>query len=156
MPETLRLALVRQVLLTEIMDLRYRVLRPGLPLEEARFPGDELATTWHVGAFLSEEEGVPPACCASFMLNRFQNKVAWQLRGMATEPKQQRLGLGKAVLDWAEREIAQQSGIRTLWCNARVSAAPFYEKLGWQFKSGEFEIPTAGSHREMAKVVRAA
>ena len=40
---------------------------------------------------------------------------------------------------------------RLLWCNARVPAMGFYQKLAWQVVSDEFHIPTAGPHVKMVR-----
>jgi hypothetical protein len=41
----------RRATVAEIMPLRHRILRAGLPFETARFEGDEEATTRHYVAF---------------------------------------------------------------------------------------------------------
>jgi hypothetical protein len=43
-----------------------------LPIEAAQFPGDDDASTWHVGVFTSGEENGAPLSCASFMLNSYR------------------------------------------------------------------------------------
>ena len=136
-----------------IVDLRYRILRAGLPREAANFPGDELPSTWHVAVFASPEGNVLPISCASFMLNTYNGEPAWQLRGMATDTQHQRKSLGGKLLAAAEAAIIKDSNVRLFWCNGRVPAIPFYERHGWKVDSEEFEIPTAGPHRKMVKKV---
>ena len=52
----------------------------------------------------------------------------------------------------AEDELAREgSPVRLMWCNARVPAVRFYEKLGWAVSGEPFEIPTAGPHVKMTK-----
>jgi predicted GNAT family N-acyltransferase len=136
-----------------IVDLRYRMLRAGLPKEAAQFPGDEASSTWHVGVFASCEENAPPISCASFMLNSYKENPAWQLRGMCTETNLQGKGFGGKLLACAEEAITKSSTVRQFWCNARVPAIPFYERHGWNVDSEEFDIPTAGPHRKMVKRV---
>lgn len=141
----------------DIIPLRHRVLRQGMPIEAARFEGDDISHTRHVAAHLAGTEGglSNPVCCASFMLNAYNEAPAWQLRGMATEAKLQGLGLGAQLLAWAERELRVHPGYppraRMLWCNARESAVKFYEKNGWKLVPGVFDIPTAGPHYKMTK-----
>jgi predicted GNAT family N-acyltransferase len=134
-----------------IVDLRHRMLRSGLPKESAQFPGDGAPSTWHVGAFNSQDEIAPPISCASFMLNSYKESAAWQLRGMCTDSQHQRKSLGGKMLACAEAEIIKDSNVRLFWCNARVPAIPFYERHGWKVDSEEFDIPTAGPHRKMVK-----
>lgn len=60
-------------------------------------------------------------------------------------------GLGKKILEFAEKLVLDEGYSNVLWCNARVPAAGFYQRLGWQVVSEEFEIPTAGPHVKMIK-----
>ena len=69
--------------LADIIDLRHVVLREGLPRDAAIFEGDEAATSHHFAAFADGK------CvgCATFHLNEWEGKPAYQLRGMATAPE---------------------------------------------------------------------
>jgi GNAT superfamily N-acetyltransferase len=140
-----------RVSIDQIINLRYKILRAGLPKESARFPGDDAPSTWHVALFNSSSKNAPPASCASFMLNSYKDEPAWQLRGMASDQPYQGKGFGGELLRCAEVLIAADSNVRHFWCNARVPAIPFYQKHGWSVDSEEFEIPTAGPHRKMVK-----
>ena len=134
-----------------IIDLRYRMLRAGLPKEMANFPGDDEASTWHIGLFHPYDDGasVPVVTCASFMLNSYKEQPAWQLRGMCTDTAHQSKGFGGRLLSCAEAAILKNSPVRLFWCNARVPAIPFYQRQGWAVDSGVFDIPTAGPHRKL-------
>ncbi len=59
------------------------------------------------------------------------------------------MGVGRQLLRFIETELKFDQDNRTLWCNARVPAAPFYQKLGWRIVSEVFDIPTAGPHVRM-------
>jgi predicted GNAT family N-acyltransferase len=139
--------IVRQADGSELIDLRHRVLRAGLPREEAMFAGDEKPTSAHFGAFA---DGVC-VCCASFHLNEWEGKPAYQLRGMATDLAYRGMGLGKAVLELGESTITADGKVPQLWCNAREIAVPFYKSAGWEIVSERFQIPTAGPHFRMTK-----
>lgn len=142
-----------RVQVEQIMDLRHRILREGLPVETANFPGDNDSTTWHFAAFHMDRACNPVGnaiCCASFMLNFLDEVPAWQLRGMATDTMYQGGGVGKLLLVWAEQTLAERSE-KLFWCNARMPAVEFYEKQGWRCISDVFDIPTAGPHRKMMK-----
>jgi hypothetical protein len=39
------------------------------------------------------------------------------------------------------------------WCNARVVALAFYRAQGWIVISDEYDIPTAGPHRRMLRLI---
>ena len=141
---------IEKVPVEKIIPLRHEILRPGLPLEAASFDGDDEGSTYHFAAF-AEGYGSEPVCCVSYMNVAHQGRDAYQLRGMATKVVLQGCGLGKAVTEYAERIIEQETGIKQLWCNARKSAVPFYEKQNWLIASDEFEIEGVGRHFVMTK-----
>ena len=140
---------IRAARFEEIVDLRWTILRAGLPRETALFDGDDEPTTYHIGAF----DGDTLLACATFMRRPFDQKPAWQLRGMAVSGERQRRGLGRAILESAERSLREEAYSNLLWCNARVPAAGFYERHGWRIVSEPFEVPTAGPHVKMLKEI---
>jgi GNAT superfamily N-acetyltransferase len=140
-----RSVLVRPVEPAAIIDLRHRVLRAGLPRSEAIFAGDDLPESHHFAAVCDGSV----IGCASFHLNRWQDQPAHQLRGMATDPAWVGCGVGTAVLRFGIDTIRARSPVHRFWCNARLIAVPFYQKMGWQIASELFEIPTAGPHHRM-------
>ena len=137
--------LVRPARLDEILALRHAVLRPGRPLDTARFDGDDDATTVHVGAFHGERL----VGCASVMRRPFDAEDGLQLRGMATAPDRARQGIGTAMLLYLEEDVARSFGVRLLWCNARTSASGFCAGAGWRLVSAAFDMPDVGPHVRM-------
>ena len=138
----------------KIISLRHRILRQGLPVETARFPGDDDSMTQHIATFLAEAGGQAigePICCASFMRGELNGEKAWQLRGMATDVPYQGRQLGTRLLIWFEQAIIDRGPLRLMWCNARLPAVKFYESNGWECISEVFDIPTAGPHCKMMK-----
>jgi GNAT superfamily N-acetyltransferase len=71
---------------------------------------------------------------------------------MATAERVRGTGVGAALLRAVEAHVLA-SPPRLLWCNARVSALGFYARHGWRVDSEEFDIPTAGPHRRMSKLL---
>jgi GNAT superfamily N-acetyltransferase len=142
--------IIRRATADEIVDLRHCVLRANLPRESAIFPGDELPTSWHFGAF----DGPKAVCCATLHLEPWQSEPAWRLRGMATDNAFRSKGVGRALLKFAEEIVIGENPIRLFWCNARTPAARFYQSLDWKIVSDVFEIPTAGPHYVMVKRLR--
>jgi GNAT superfamily N-acetyltransferase len=139
---------IRRISAEEIIAIRWPVLRPGFPRESAIFPCDDDAATVHLGAFHGERLcGVASIYRAAFP-EQPEAGQTWQLRGMATLPEVRGLGLGRALLDACEK-AARDAGGTLIWCNARVSAASFYSRYGWQQIGPEFEIPTVGPHFRM-------
>ncbi|MDQ1255876.1 MAG: hypothetical protein QG656_470 [Candidatus Hydrogenedentes bacterium] len=130
----------------EILPLREAVIIAGTG-REPYFPGDDDPATRHVGVF---ENG---RCigCATFLRKDHEGRPARQLRGMATEPAWQRQGIGRQLLAFAEAQFAAEGDIALLWCNARLTAVPFYEKAGWSVDSDVFDIPAVGPHRRMVQ-----
>jgi len=138
-----------QTTIDRLIDLRHATLRQGLPRESAYFAGDESPDAVHIAAMLEEVV----VGCASFHLNTWESRPAYQLRGMATADSIRRRGVGRAMLLFAEDLLKQEGATRQLWCNARVPAVPFYESMGWTVVSEVFDIPTAGPHVRMTKTV---
>jgi ADP-ribose pyrophosphatase len=125
-----------------ILDLRWRVLRPGRPRESAFFAEDRHPDTRHWCA----KAGETVVGCATLIRATCTSdaRVHWQLRGMAVAPELQGQGVGRQLLRALRAELAAP-----LWCNARLSAAPFYARDGWRPISAVFDIPGIGPHRRM-------
>ena len=129
-----------------VLPLRSEVLRAGKAFDDCIFPGDENETTFHL-ADIRDEEAV---CVATFHLQThpgFAGK-AYQLRGMATAPGFQGKGVGNQLVNFAIVYLRGQQ-VDYLWCNARKAAFSFYLGQGFEFISGEFDIPDIGPHRTM-------
>ena len=140
--------MIRAITAAETIPIRWPVLRPGFPRETAIFAGDDIATAKHYGAFDgSELVGVASMYLAP-LPERVEVAPAWQLRGMATLPEVRGRGFGGALLDACVAH-ARAECAALLWCNARISAAAFYAKHGWEIVGAEFDIPTVGPHFRM-------
>ena len=139
---------VRRAEPAEVIDLRHRILRAGLPRDTAIFPGDGDPAARH---FVAETIDGRIVGTLTLHLNSWEGQPAWQLRGMAVDPALQRAGIGAQLLLAAEQSVRNESPTRQLWCNARVPAAGFYEKHGWTVVSEPFDVPTAGPHVKMIK-----
>jgi len=137
----------RRASLNEIIPLRDAVLIQGTNRVSPYFDGDRDSTTLHFGAFQGERTLV----CLTFLRNTWEEKPAWQLRGMATDPEFQKMGLGARLLTYAESVLHDLSDVNHLWCNARMGAVDFYRKQGWIVASEEFLIPGVGQHIKMTK-----
>ncbi|MBU6159502.1 MAG: GNAT family N-acetyltransferase [Myxococcales bacterium] len=129
----------------QILDLRHRLLRVGLPFEAARFDHDLDESTRHYGAF----DGERLVCCLTLLESVWQGRPAWQLRGMATEADRQGGGTGRQLVQFATADVLAVAPERIFWCNARTSAQGFYARLGWTVESDPFDIPHAGPHVRM-------
>jgi predicted GNAT family N-acyltransferase len=132
--------------------LRRAVLRPDGG--EVIWAGDEDAATFHLAARdgTGRVVGVvrfSPAPCPW----RPDSRAPWQLRGMATDPEVRGTGAGRALVIEGLRLVAARGG-DLLWCDARVSAAAFYERMGFAVVTGTYDKPGIGPHVGMVAAVR--
>lgn len=133
----------------ETYAVRHPVLRPGRPLEDCKFEGDDLKTTFHLGLFLKNTiVGV-----VTFMNTNnpvFKNSNQFQLRGMAVLEAYQGLRLGQKLIANGETCVHKKEGT-LIWLNARAIAVPFYKKNGFEVIGSPFNIPKIGMHYTMFK-----
>lgn len=138
---------VKKISAQETYPIRLEVLRKNVPLPY-EFNGDFDKDTFHLGVF---KNGVLIAV-SSYMKseNSNFNGIQFQLRGMATLVEFQGIGAGKLMMEKAF-EIIKEMDCTCMWCNARVIAVPFYQKLGLQTFGEKFEIKFVGDHYVMFK-----
>jgi GNAT superfamily N-acetyltransferase len=131
--------ILRTATAVEIIALRSSILRPGRPLSDSIYPGDDASDTFHAGAFAGS------ACvgCATFLHEGLDGQDAYRLRGMAVHPAYQRMGVGRSMLQFLTNQVAD-SRVGFIWCNARAPAMPFYKRLGWHIYGEPLDIPEAG------------
>jgi predicted GNAT family N-acyltransferase len=132
-------------------DLRRAVLRPNGG--EITWAGDEDPDTFHLaardgdGAVIGVVRFSPAPC-------PYGSGAAapWQLRGMATDPVVRGSGAGRAlVIDGLARVAARGGDL--VWCDARVPAVGFYERMGFTVVSEVFDKPGIGPHVGMVREV---
>jgi GNAT superfamily N-acetyltransferase len=124
------------------LDLRYEVLRRplGRQLSAEDSAGEEAAC--HLVCYHGEQI---VACLV--LVPRDGGDV--HMRQVAVIPEMQRQGIGEALVEHAEA-LARQRGFRRMFLNARESAVPFYEKLGYARCGPRVDILTI-PHWEMEK-----
>lgn len=144
--------LIRRISAGDTYPIRQQVLRPGKPLEEVHFAGDDDEDSFHLGAFVEGELlGI-----TSFMKNRqkyFQEEHQYQMRGMAVMPQAQGKKVGQQLVREGERILREEKEVRILWFNARESAEQFYAKNGYRTQGDYFEIPDVCTHIVMYKAL---
>lgn len=143
---------IRPITPAEARIVRLPVLRPGMSPEAAVFDHDDDPATRHFGAF----EGGKLVGVATFFPEPCPvrpRQRAWRLRGMATFPEMQGRGGGSRLVEEGLR-VARADNAELMWCNARVSARGFYERLGFATFGDEFVLPVAGPHYVMIKDFR--
>lgn len=138
---------IKRIKAQETYPIRLEVLRKNVPLPY-EFNGDFDKDTFHLGVFKNGNL----IAVSSYMKseNSNFNGDQYQLRGMATLIEFQGIGAGKIMMEKAF-EILKEMDCNCLWCNARVIAVPFYQKLGLQTFGEKFEIKYVGDHYVMFK-----
>lgn len=140
---------VERVDVEAVRPLRQRVLRPHQREEEVGFPGDEAPDTMHVAARAGKEV-VGVATVLREPHARRPDDADWRIRGMAVSEQMRRRGIGMRLLACCEAH-AKASGGRRLWCNARLGARAFYERMGFAAEGEAFVLPDIGAHLLMSK-----
>jgi predicted GNAT family N-acyltransferase len=136
---------------TDTHPLRRRVLRDGTASDVVEFEGDDLGTTFHLGARVGGELiGI-----STWVLRAYPDRpadVAFQLRGMATDPAlQRRRGVGTALL-LAGLDRCRAAGAALVWARARDTALPFYERHGFNTVGpGYTDLTTGLPHHDMLR-----
>lgn len=150
----------QRITAADTIPLRSAILRPGYPVSDCTFPGDDDPLTFHAGAML---DGAIVSIASMYLESRPTDAPggagrgadhaagsAWRLRGMATDPDLRGSGAGRAALDACLAHVREHGGTLA-WCNARTEAIGFYERLGWSILGEEFDIPTVGPHYVMER-----
>ena len=81
-------------------------------------------------------------------------RAPWQLRGMATDPAVRGTGAGRALVAEGLARVAALGG-DLVWCDARLAAVGFYERMGFTVVTEQFDKPEGGPHLGMLVVLRA-
>jgi GNAT superfamily N-acetyltransferase len=139
--------MIRFITLEDAISIRNIVLREGkMPPGQPRFPSDDVEGIFHVGYYAGDEL----ACVASFHPESYGEfkGTGYQLRGMATLEAHRGKGYGNQLLNFAIVYLRGQKA-NYVWCNARKKALRFYESIGFEIISDEFEVPGIGPHRVM-------
>lgn len=134
----------------EIRALRLKVLWPHKEtIENCSLPTDVAEGTFHVGAVLNGEV----VGTSSFLIDinpNFEEKNQYRLRAMATDPAIQGSGAGAAIVAKGIEELKRR-GVKLVWCDARLRATGFYEKLNFSVLGDIYEVPVIGPHKLMYK-----
>lgn len=111
----------------EALPIRHKVLWPNKPVSFCKVQGDEEAR--HYGVYIDEKL----VCVASV----FSDMNIARLRKFATLPSYQGRGIGSQLINFIFNEL-KKDGVEVFWCDARKTAAGFYQKFGMKQQGGEF------------------
>lgn len=141
---------IKKVPVEEIKALRFKVLWPHLSGEEAcEIQADRAEGTFHLAAYLDGKV----VGTSTFIIDvnpKFEEKNQYRLRAMATDPAIRGFGVGAKIIRAAEEELRKQN-VKLLWCDARLMATGFYEKLNFKIKGQVYQVPKIGPHKLMFK-----
>ena len=142
--------MIKYITTEETLDLRSRVLRNNAGLDKCVFPTDATEHNFHLGRF----EDHKLVSIATFFPEDYPERtgIGFRLRGMATDPALVGRGYGADLIKFAINEL-RSANASYIWCHARSSALGFYEKLGFEVISEEFEVPEIGPHFVMIKII---
>ena len=144
--------IVKHIKPKECYSIRNQLLWQHKAFEDCRIDIDDQEDAFHLGAYTSEEL----VCVASFFRKRhakFSEQHQYRLRAMATLSSAQNTGAAKALLN-TSFQILKEKGQDLLWCDARIKATGFYEKLGFQKLGDTYSIPIIGLHYLMYKTLK--
>ena len=139
-----------------VRPLRTRILRPTWTDRLATYPEDDAPDTFHAAGFTPGSDEVhgtatiypeaPPAERRGGIPEAaYAEGAAFRLRGMATSDEARGTGIGRDLLMACFAHVREADG-RYLWCNARIGAVGFYERMGLQTVGPEFPIEGIGPH----------
>lgn len=145
----------RTIAAADTRSIRHQVLWPHKDKEsDCTIDVDEADHACHVGAF--DEGGNHVGVCSLFAQrsDRFPEALpvgesVYRLRVMGTLPEVRGQGAGASIIRFAA-DWSREHGAQWLWCDAREVAFPFYERMGFAYVSGIYQVPAIGPHRMMA------
>ena len=124
------MSVVVELTAEETHPLRRSVLRTGTRSDVVVFEGDDLPTTFHLGARTATGALIG---ISTWMARAYPDRpaeVGYQLRGMATDPTHRGTGAGAAMLV-AGLDRCRALGAGVVWARARDTALGFYERHGF-------------------------
>lgn len=143
--------LVKEINSKDSYSIRHQVLWQHKSFDDCGIDVDDQPDTFHLGAY----KGDKLICVASFFKQtqaKFSEKNQYRLRAMATLSSAQNTGAARALLNTAF-QILKEKGQDLLWCDARIIATGFYEKLGFEKSGDQYSIPIIGLHYLMFKTL---
>jgi predicted GNAT family N-acyltransferase len=129
----------------EAVAIRYEILRKPIGLQ---FSVAQLEKEWQDLHFVCYNERSEMLGC---MILNIIDEHTLKMRQVAVKERSQGAGVGKALVEAAEA-YAQLNGYQTIELNARDTAIPFYERLGYQIISETF-TEVGIDHKKMIKKI---
>jgi GNAT superfamily N-acetyltransferase len=112
---------IKPITAEQTWPVRQAVMYPNDLIEKVKLADD--ASGRHFGLFAGEE--------LAAVVSLFVAGNAMQFRKLATVNAQQGKGFGKQMIAFII-ELASAENLQMVWCNARLTALPFYQKFGFE------------------------
>lgn len=125
-------------------DLRWRMLRK--PWNQPRGTEKDGKEAESVHVMISKRERIPIGVGSSHFVSPHEAQIRW----MAVDEKHQKKGVGVMILQELERQMKER-GATSFVTDARVSAAPFYEKHGYHLVRKGHVLFSTIKHYRMRK-----
>jgi len=155
---------IRQVEVSDLLPLRAKYLRQGLPPESASYAEDTAPTSLHFAALSFEQQIV--GCLSIFteprpieLLRQLPGGIdeeiggEFRIRGVATASQFRSKGIARALISAAEFKVLERDG-RVLWCTARTPAVGFWQSAGFERIGEEFDMQPNGPHFYMQREIQ--
>ncbi len=135
---------IREISPTDTLPLRHALLRPHMTPETCVYPGDDAASTVHLGSFIGD------TLCGIVTLYREDlpgdHPEGFRFRALAIVEALRGQGHGNALLKAVE-QLAQENSANYIWAYARDTALDFYRKADYAVGDEEFIVDGVGPHR---------
>lgn len=139
---------IKELETKDIQKLRHEILwQHKKSVDECVIDADSFEGTFHIGA-VKNDEVVGTSTFIIDVNNNFDTINQYRLRAMATSPKVRGEGVGKQIVKFAIKKLKQMN-VELLWCDARLEATGFYEKLGFNSVGDVYNVPNIGPHKLM-------
>jgi GNAT superfamily N-acetyltransferase len=123
---------IRPVAVEQTYPLRHHILWPEQPLSFVQLPEDSAGH--HFGAFTTSTDH--PVFVG--VISLYMTDSTARFRKMCVLPSHQSQGIGSRLVDHVIR-ASTEAGMSSVWCDARLSALPFYRRLGLQAEGNPFD-----------------
>ncbi|MFV0529880.1 MAG: GNAT family N-acetyltransferase [Flavobacteriales bacterium] len=129
----------------KLLELRNNVLRIPLGMDIRNDPLHKEANDIHIGYFKNDK------AVGTLILQNIGN-YTFKMRQVAVLKSFQGKGIGQKMVLFSEK-YALERGFKQIELNARNSAVPFYEKLGYQKIEDEFLEINIPHYKMIKKIV---
>lgn len=126
------------------LELRHEVLRAPLGLKLTAEELDGEHGQLHFGVYDGDD-------LIATLVARPLSTAQIQLRQMAVHPDRQGCGVGRFLIEHCEANLRER-GFQEITLNSRVTAVPFYEKLGYETEGDVFREISL-EHQKMVKQI---